>query len=90
MFFKVYILFKIDCDLERKWTKKQVLDSSLNFAYYLINDCKLSKGDIILFVSDNSDIHAIGVMGVFMAGGVYISIPGFSSQGIFREKTNDL
>ena len=88
MFFKVYILFKIDCDLERKWSKKQVLDSSLNFAYYLINDCKLSKGDVVLFVSDNSDIHAIGIIGVLMAGGVYSSLGGHSSQGLLKHNYN--
>ena len=54
-------LIQIDCSLNRKWTKKQVLDSSLNFGYYLVNECGLQSGDIVCFVTNNSDIHAIGI-----------------------------
>ena len=64
---------QIDCTLDRKWTKKEVLDSSLNLAYYLSHDLGIKKGDIVCFATNNSDIHAIAIIGVLAAGAVYCS-----------------
>ncbi|XP_054166584.1 luciferin 4-monooxygenase-like [Oppia nitens] len=80
----------IDCTLNRKWTKKQVLDSSLNFAYYLINDCKLAKGEIICFVTQNSDIHAIGIIGSLAAGLVYCCQPHHSTESEIRDNVSKI
>ncbi|CAG2176863.1 unnamed protein product, partial [Oppiella nova] len=58
----------IDSTSQRKWSRSEVLDSCLNFAYFLVNDCKLTKGDIVCFVTNNNDIHGIGILGVLAAG----------------------
>ena len=71
---------KIDCSLDRRWTKKQVLESSLNFAYYLINDCGVKKGDIVCFVTTTSDIHAVAIIGVLAAGAIYSSMAEHSAE----------
>ncbi|CAG2106863.1 unnamed protein product [Medioppia subpectinata] len=83
--FKYLNQVTIDCSMDRFWSKRQVLDSSLNFAYYLINDCQLNKGEIVCFVTNNSDIHAIGIVGVLAAGGVYSSMAEHSAEREIRE-----
>ncbi|CAG2166914.1 unnamed protein product, partial [Oppiella nova] len=70
----------IDSTSQRKWSRSEVLDSCLNFAYFLVNDCKLTKGDIVCFVANNNDIHGIGILGVLAAGGVYCSLPRHATQ----------
>ena len=71
---------QIDCSLNRRWTKKEVLDSSLNFAYYLVNECGVKNGDTVCFVTNNSDIHAIGIVGVLAAGAIYSSMAEHSAE----------
>ncbi|CAG2176171.1 unnamed protein product, partial [Oppiella nova] len=80
----------IDCTLERKWSKKQVLDSSLNFAYYLINDCKISKGNVICFITNSSDIQAIGFIGSLAAGMVFCCLAEHSSQDEIKSNIEKL
>ncbi|CAG2108680.1 unnamed protein product, partial [Medioppia subpectinata] len=43
-------------------------------------ECKLIKGDIVCFITNNNDIHAIGLLGVLAAGGVYCSLPRHTTQ----------
>ncbi|CAG2109652.1 unnamed protein product [Medioppia subpectinata] len=72
-------LAKIDCTLGRKWSKQQVLDSGLNFAHYLLRECAVRKGEVICFASNNSDIHAVGLIGSLAAGLVYCCLAEHSS-----------
>ena len=83
-------LSQIDCSLDRRWSKKQVLDSSLNFAYYLINDCDVQKGDIVCFVTNNSDIHGIAIIGVLAAGAIYSSMAEHSAEREIREVVENI
>ena len=84
------LLSQIDYSLDRRWSKKQVLDSSLNFAYYLINDCDVQKGDIVCFVSNNSDIHAIAIVGVLATGAIYSSLDEHSSEREIRNVVKNI
>ncbi|CAG2106600.1 unnamed protein product [Medioppia subpectinata] len=69
----------IDCTLGRKWSKQQVLDSGLNFAHYLLRECDVRKEDVICFASNNSDIHAVGLIGSLAAGLIYCCLAEHSS-----------
>ena len=97
LYFPLHFLFhtdpplsQIDCSLDRRWSKKQVLDSSLNFAYYLINDCDVQKGDIVCFVTNNSDIHGIAIIGVLAAGAIYSSMAEHSAEREIREVVENI
>ncbi|CAG2167304.1 unnamed protein product, partial [Oppiella nova] len=59
----------IDGSSGRYTTRQQVLDYGLNFAAYLVDECGVGAGDVVLFVTVNSDIHAIGITGVLYAAG---------------------
>ena len=74
---------KVDIDSGRKWTRGQVLEAALNFAAYLTDECELSAGDVVFFVCEYCDIHAIALIGVLFAGCVYGSIPDHSAKSQF-------
>ena len=74
-----YLLTKIDCESGRKWTGDEVYESALNFAYYLVTECLLKPGDIVCFLCADTDTHAIAMLAVWAAGGVYCSLPSHST-----------
>ncbi|XP_054162428.1 uncharacterized protein LOC128960383 [Oppia nitens] len=74
----------VDCPTGRRHNALQVSDHILNIAAAFI-EMGLNKGDIVLFVSPNSDYYAIGLLGVIAAGGVFTSCSELSS---YRELFN--
>jgi acyl-CoA synthetase (AMP-forming)/AMP-acid ligase II len=64
----------LDCDLNRRWTCRQVHEAALNVAAAFINEFGVKKGEIVCFYVPNSDIHAISLLSVIAAGGVYCGL----------------
>ncbi|CAG2100719.1 unnamed protein product [Medioppia subpectinata] len=60
----------IDCPSGRKHNSQQVYDHSYNIAAAFVS-LGLQKGDVVLFISPNSDYYAIALLGVMAAGGVF-------------------
>ncbi|CAG2114800.1 unnamed protein product [Medioppia subpectinata] len=75
----------IDTATGRHTTRGQILDYGLNFAAYLRDECRIGSGDVVLFVTQNSDTHAIALCGVVLAAEVYASIPVHSTARELEE-----
>ncbi|CAG2163194.1 unnamed protein product [Oppiella nova] len=74
----------LDCPSGRKHSAQQVYDHILNIAAAFV-DLGLNKGDVVLFISPNSDYYAIGLLAVMAAGGVFSACSELSS---YREVYN--
>ena len=72
----------MDCDFDRRWNGGQVYEASLNLAYHLIMEYGLQKGEVVCFAAPNSDIHAIALLAVIIAGGIYVCLPPLSKYGL--------
>ncbi|XP_054155723.1 luciferin 4-monooxygenase-like [Oppia nitens] len=75
-------LYMTDSHSGRQWTRGQVLESALSFGQYLRTDdcCRLETGETVCFITHSNDLHAIGVLGVLAAGGVYSSLYSTSTE----------
>ncbi len=60
----------VDCPSGRTWLAKQVIDHILDVAAAFISR-GLKKGDVVCFVSPNSDYYALILYGVIAAGGIF-------------------
>ena len=66
--------------MDRKWKRVDVRRFALNFCRFLREDCLVQRGQVVLFWADNSDIHAMAIVGCVLAGAVYASVASHSTE----------